>query len=902
MRKVFYIFFFFTTIFTSGVLSQNIYEFKPDLTEIELPFGLKDLIPEPKPVVALALSGGGARGLAQIGVLRALEEADISVDLVVGTSMGSIVGGLYASGYSMADLDKIALTTNWEDLLTVARQSDRKELFVDQKITEDRAVLTMRIDGFKPILPTAFNDGQKLSNHLNLLTFNAPLHSNNSFDQLKIKFRAVCTNLVTGEPVILKSGSLSKALRASSSVTFFLPPVQLDSLILVDGGLVENIPINTARSEGGEFIIAVNTTSPLHDEERLNTPWIIADQIVSIPMKHLNLYQIDKANIVITPDLQEISANNFRSINQVLDEGYRSALPYIPRIKNKLDSIYLSKVVSEEIGFRNPYLSKNLTPAEEEIFSRYIQQDSTSNKQIMLALYELHNLGNYSELSVTVTETNNRSEITLIKKESPLIRNIDLIGSTALNSERTWEIFSQITGTNYNNRRLMNVLIELFKEYRSIGYSLANVSEISFDEENGRLRIFIDEGIISQIITEGNNYSNPNIITREFPVKEGDFFNIENISKGLINLRGTRLFEDAEAIVRSENGKNILVLKVDERPTSLIRIGFGVDNERKARIAADIREENLFGSGTELGFLFQTSSRDRSFQVEQKANRLFNTYLTYKLNAFYEFDDISFYRNDPTVNGSRFSREKTGAYRQIFYGASFGIGSQVERFGNLIFEGKYQTNRVKNIEGTPVSPYEEDIVNLKVNATVDTQDKYPYPENGIYFNGFYETAQTLLGGDLGYTSIGFEYKNFFKLSSVSIISARVDMAFGDKTLPLTQQYSLGGMDSFFGMREHEYRGRQLFHTSLMFRYKLPFTMFFDTFLKFRYDLGNVWEIQEQIKFRNLKHGIGATVSFDTPIGPAEFAIGRSFLLIKDIPKNPISWGDLQFYFSIGYYY
>jgi NTE family protein len=112
---------------------------------------------------------------------------------------------------------------------------------------------------------------------------------------------------------------------------------------------------------------------------------------------------------------------------------------------------------------------------------------------------------------------------------------------------------------------------------------------------------------------------------------------------------------------------------------------------------------------------------------------------------------------------------------------------------------------------------------------------------------------------------------------------------------------LGGQESFYGMHFSEYRGRQIFLTSLMYRYKLPFIIFFDTYLKVRYDLGSTWEVQEQIRFKDLKHGIGGAIAFDTPIGPAEFAVGRSFLFKKDQP-GVVSWGDVLFYFSIGYYY
>jgi len=265
----------------------------------QLPFGLTEEVPIINPRIGLALSGGGARGLSQIGVLRALEEAGIQVDLIAGTSIGSIVGGFYSSGYSVSELDSIAINTNWADLLSIGGTTSRTELFIDQKVTEDRSIFTLRLEGLKPILPTSFNEGVKFSNYLTLQTLLAPLHTKDSFDDLLIKFRAVCTNLVSGNPVIIDSGSLGRAMRASSSVTFFLSPVEQDDLTLVDGGLVENIPVKTVKDMGADIVIAVNTTSPLHNLDDLELPWLIVDQTVSIPMKRLDKEMLSKADFVI---------------------------------------------------------------------------------------------------------------------------------------------------------------------------------------------------------------------------------------------------------------------------------------------------------------------------------------------------------------------------------------------------------------------------------------------------------------------------------------------------------------------------------------------------------------------------------------------------------------------------
>ena len=222
----------FFALFLSISFAQQTEIIKIETSSRQLPFGLSENISKEKPIIALALSGGGARGLAQIGVLKALEEGGIPIDLIIGTSMGSIVGGLYSAGYSIDELDSLAKTIDWNSLISLDRKTNRGELFVDQKITEDKAVLNLRLQGLKPIIPTSINDGQRLSNELNLLALQAPIHVEASFDNLFYKFRAVCTDLVTGEKVVLDKGPLSLAMRASSSVSFLLSPTNYDSLVL----------------------------------------------------------------------------------------------------------------------------------------------------------------------------------------------------------------------------------------------------------------------------------------------------------------------------------------------------------------------------------------------------------------------------------------------------------------------------------------------------------------------------------------------------------------------------------------------------------------------------------------------------------------------------------------------
>lgn len=874
--------FFFVTCFSQ----TKIYD-KIETRIQKLPFGLTKSIPVNKPKVALVLSGGGARGLAQIGVLKALEEAGIFPDIIVGTSMGSIVGGLYASGYNAEELDSIAEATNWDELLSPNSERDRRELFVDQKITEDKAIFALRLDGLTPILPTSINDGQKFLNYLNLLTFQAPIHVKTDFDDLKMKFRAVCTDLLSGAVIQLKSGSLSQAMRASSSVSFFLSPVKIDSLLLVDGGLVANIPVKIAKDMGADIIIAINTTSDLHSEEELSFPWIVADQVVSIPLKIMNEEQLKYADEIIEPKLNGHGANDFTNIQSLILAGYSSTKLLINSISKRINNF--SRTVSDSLK----EYSKKLVLANSHDGAAFTIKELKKNLESEFENGDID--------SITIQSINDDT-VEVFFSFKPIVRKIEVDGITLINKDSVQIMMNDLLNAPFNPNKIVEHIILVLKNFRREGYSLAEIRRIKFDEKTGELYFLFDQGVIAEISIEGNEHTNPYIIKREFPLSVGKHFKYKDVEQGLVNLRSTNLFENVTVDVRKINDLNVLILRVQEKIPGIIRFGFRVDNEYKAQFSLDIRNENIFGTATELGLLLAGGTRNRNYVFEHRANRMFNTYFTYKINAFYRFNDVVVYQDDPAVSENNFSRSDAGEYRQIFYGTSFSTGTQIGKFGNLIMQTKYQVDEIKNKRGASISPYKLNVFSFKISTTVDTQDKYPYPEAGLYFTGFYESGQKIFGGDVGFSNFGFDYRNHLKIAEDHFVSPRVTMGFADKTLPLSEQYSIGGQISFFGMRENEYRGRQIFITSLEYRYRFPAKIFFETYFKFRYDLGSVWDEQEQIRFKDLRHGLGATLSFDTPIGPADFSIGRSFLFKKNLPGNPISTGDVFFYFSIGYYY
>ena len=190
-----------------------------DLSNLKFPFKTESK----RKKIGLALSGGGARGLAQIGILKVLEKENIPIDYMAGTSIGGIVGGLYAAGFKAAELEKIALVNNWTELLKDT--PSRLSLLFSQREESQGILFQFRFDGFKPYIPQALTGAQKFTNFLSRLTLEANYRAQLNFDNLKIPFRSVCSDLVTGEKVVLDSGDLAWAMRATMAAPLAFTPV-----------------------------------------------------------------------------------------------------------------------------------------------------------------------------------------------------------------------------------------------------------------------------------------------------------------------------------------------------------------------------------------------------------------------------------------------------------------------------------------------------------------------------------------------------------------------------------------------------------------------------------------------------------------------------------------------------
>jgi NTE family protein len=286
-----------------------------------------------RPRIGLVLSGGGARGAAHIGVLKVLEENHVPVDAIAGTSMGAVVGGLYASGLSAADIERIMTSVDWQDAFR--DRPARTDLNFRRKLEDQNFLVKfpLGLKGRRFRLPRGLVQGQKLTQILRGLTL--PVAQIQSFDDLAIPFRAIATDIVTGDRVVLDHGDLATAMRASLSAPGVFAPVDSEGRLLVDGGLSSNLPIDVARAMGVDVLIVVDCGFPLLERGKLESVATVSNQMLAILIRHNTTEQrktLTDRDVVIDPALGDFSSLDFTEHARAMKIGEQAARGAVQRL------------------------------------------------------------------------------------------------------------------------------------------------------------------------------------------------------------------------------------------------------------------------------------------------------------------------------------------------------------------------------------------------------------------------------------------------------------------------------------------------------------------------------------------------------------------------------------------
>lgn len=469
---------------------------------------------EKQPKIGLVLSGGGAKGFAHVGVLKEIDKAGIQLDYIGGTSMGAIIGGLYAAGYSGDQLEKIILETDFISMIRdkLPRSS---ETFFEREFGENTAI-SLPVKNSAIGLPRAVSKGQNVLNFL--LELLEPIAEIEDFSKLPTPFFCIATDVENGGSVLLEKGSLPLALRASGSFPTLLNPVILDDKLLVDGGIANNFPVSIMKSKGIDIVIGVDVEGKLNEKEKLNSVVSIMNQIVSYQMYDVTKKEKKKLDVYIHPDITDYNVVAFDEKDKILKIGIEEAAKFNTifkeialkqkhKKKRALIGFVNNKHLISEIDIKG---FKNYTRAFVLGKLKIREGDSLSSKEITKNIYLLSATKNYDRIEYSfIKKKDNSYKLNFLLKESNENANLNL-------------------GVHYDFLYKSAVLANYRQKHLLVNNDLFSLDMILGDNLRYNLNYFVDNGFyISYGLRSRYNHFRAN---SKFNPIVSSFPNISNIN------------------------------------------------------------------------------------------------------------------------------------------------------------------------------------------------------------------------------------------------------------------------------------------------------------------------------------------------------------------------------------
>ena len=844
--------------------------------------------------LGLALSGGGARGIAQIGVLKALEDKGVPVDYIVGTSMGAIIGGLYSAGYSPSYLETLAKTLPWDELTALQENTRRQELFLEQKRVRDRASLTLQFDGLKLVIPKSLSAAQELTETLDKLALTAPYHHEKSFDELPVSFRAIATNLITGKREVLSKGSLSEAMRASAGVPLLFLPVEIDGKQLVDGGLVSNIAVDVLNEQSPDVSVAVNTLGVLYQQKSdVDLPWKIADQIMGIMMQEQNAAQLKQAHVVIKPNIGNRESGDFKNLAPLIIAGYQAGLELADSLLKLIDVEQTNDL--DISGYEKEVVSP--IPIPDSVWEEHYA--GTKVKATLKAILNSDFfIDGYAEVDTL------QKKVRFLLTPVPTFSVIKVISK---NDSRFIRFTTHAHAQPMTNRAGQAMIERLVQELKQT-FPLLSIESSKVEADT--LHLVIDEGKLSEIRYElSRGWTNQSVIEKEIEFDTLSPLLLPKVERTVNGLYNTGIFNRVSLWTernRDSNAtiKNAIMIRVNEKFSEQLRIGFRVDDVYAAQLLLDFRNENFLGTATELGSWLTVADRISTTQVEYHAHRLWDTYFTFFTKAFYQSrklfaTDIRF--SSPTLQSERKERAE---YGQQHYGITAAFGRQIYRDGTIFFEFTHQNAML--FDNDNIAPNQSIwLTSLKTRFTIDTRDNPFSPSKGSFTEIYFDFYPQFLGNPVTFSKLLFSHQETKPFGKNIRGRWRLNVGFADNLTPFTEQFSLGGIGAnfsipFYGFRFDDFRGRQVVVAGYDIEFPLPIQLVVPTLLNVHYNLGNIWTQSSRITLRDFTHGVGTELVLKTPLGAARFAVAKAFRLGLPTDLAPIKFAPTVYYFVFGY--
>jgi predicted acylesterase/phospholipase RssA len=721
-----------------------------------------------RPKIGLVLSGGGAKGFAHIGTLKMLDSLQIPIDCIVGTSMGGIAGALYAIGYNGHDQENLIHRSDWQEIFS--DNPPRTELPYFVRKETGKYQLEFGINGLKPVTPSGLIFGQKVSLLFSSLTF--PYEKINDFDKLPIPFRCVAVDLVTGNQVVLKSGSLAKAMRATMAIPTVFSPVEWGDSLLVDGGISNNLPIDVAKKMGADIIIAVDVESPLKKRDELNTALSILEQTIRM----LGIEQRKKneklADIHIRPDLTGFTTGDFenKKIIKIVQRGIEAA----------------HKNIDQFVTLKNKH--------------------------------HLHRMEDPTILDIA--------------NKHPRIFDLQITGHTALPFSFIYEQLN----IKPADRLDLTILKQRITELKALGYfEKISYKIVPLSEDDIQLVVHVKEKqkpIIFNITVKGNKILPFSFIYHLLGINPGMRLDTKDLNRRIMKMYGLGYFEYVKYEIEPVGDNNVLLnLEVKELPNNRLRIGLRYDDFYKLVGVVNVLGVNWLIPGLRIedeiqfaGFIKLKSkiyypTRTLKVPVYPFANFGFKDVPT-NIFDLVNGDVIASYKDRSTYFG---------------FGTGVLLAKSINAEIEYQQEYMNVAPNIAFSDPIMFPTWKDNIRKMQASFTWDTIDDVLLPRKGFRIKGYYEKSSKWLGSDLDYSllwaSLNFHHTIFRRHTGRVFAFYGTS-----RNIPVYKFLNLGHPDFFVGLDYRQLSASQVSALRFDYRYEYKNDIFFKLMANIAFDL------------------------------------------------------------------
>jgi NTE family protein len=494
------------------------------------------LLSQEEPKIGLILSGGGAKGLAHIGALKIIDSLGIQIDYVGGTSMGAIIGGLYAAGYSGNELDSIFKSTNLPELIQDNVPRSAKTFY--EKDDSERYALSLPFDNFKVSFPEGISGGQNIYNEFVRLLYH--VKDIEDFNKLPIPFLCIATNIETGKPVLLEKGYLPEAIMASGTLPSLFEPSEVDGQILIDGGVVNNYPLDEVKARGAKIIIGVDVQDALAKREDLSSATEILVQINNYRTVNDMVKKVEKTDVYLKPNIKGFSVIDFEQRDKIIESGEVEARKHINTLKEivgtrKKTVPHISKAEMDSLTINRLILTgnDNYTRAYIKGKLRFSLGDKIPFEKLRQGMGNLSATGNFKAIRYKLVSNGLGTDLVLNLRENPNTMYIKM-------------------GAHYDDLFKSAALINLTKKNLLFRDDVASFDVILGDHVRYNFQYYLDKGFYWSFGINSNFTDFDEEI--DFDVIRNNFDVVDDPNIGEINLDVTDLTNQVylQTVLREE--------------------------------------------------------------------------------------------------------------------------------------------------------------------------------------------------------------------------------------------------------------------------------------------------------------------------------------------------------------